>query len=422
MNKQLSRIFAWSLALLPILDVYASFVPYLSIGQLFIIIVSLFAFVYLVGNRVTNVKLNRYLLVFFIYIIAVSLLSLLNSYSDKRQLLLNIFSMALYFFLIWIGHNFFDLAQFRKSFILLAFATALLGLIQYVLSLFGYHVLFLVPFLKLENGANLVDLYANYTRIQCCFAEPAHFAHYLSVGIILILSKEKLKRMDVFMLLVMVVVSLLTMSGNAIIALAAITIAYIYRRFRTRKNLLKTLALITVIAIGVFAFSYADSFVQLLNRVDEIKGNSVYSISGYVRVLRGYELFIKFPFINKVFGIGIGNVGSFCIEYGIQGSVAMATSHDLFTYLNGFQYFLIGGGIIGIVLYMVFLFGNSNKSNLHFYTLTLIIALSLIAALYLSSIWLVLIIIILGEKNEKNRDRVREDYREEHSAGIHSVL
>ena len=162
------------------------------------------------------------------------------------------------------------------------------------------------------------------------------------------------------------------------------------------------LAVLGLIILAVVLINTNETVKALYNRKDEILGMDPASISGYVRVLRGFELFAGFPIFNKLFGVGVGNVGNFISEHNIQGSVIVEQTHPLYTYLNGVHYSLISGGIVGTIIYLKFLLsGGHNK--LHSYVFWWVVGLSFVSALYLSPTWLIMIVVLMSQKKYKNK-------------------
>lgn len=399
--KKTIIFFNISLAFLPILDVYDSIIGGLSIGQMLL----LFSSLIVIFDNYKKFKIENTCFAIVLYIIIRFIFLVFDEYIDWQVATHSLISELLFFFFLIVACNFFNLNVFQKVYIDLSCVVSVLALIQFVLySVFNRIVILIIPGLPLSAGVTRGHLLGVFSRIEACFTEPAHLVQFLSVALILLLSKTNKKKLDYIKIALFAFVCMLTYSGNAILVLSLLIAVFCCFAYRKKKNRLKIICSLVVLFLAITTLYFQNEmFRTLVGRIDEIIGKSPTSISGYVRVLRGYELFFQFPFIYQLFGSGYGNILNFCEFYHLSGRVYVSPSNPLYSYLNGVQYYLLGGGYIGFLIFVYLIFHGRGKSSLHTYAVTLYVGLSFIAATQASCIGLILLVIILNSKVYRKR-------------------
>jgi len=166
------------------------------------------------------------------------------------------------------------------------------------------------------------------------------------------------------------------------------------------------LALLAILAV-LFILSQTSIGKEIILRITsgEIlgKNETIYGNSGYIRAVRGYVVFGKFDFINKLLGVGFGNYE----VYATRKAYYELSSKTMFTfsYLNGIQYYLASTGVIGLILYLRAFFHNYRSSDSFKKTLSILFfAMSSIAAFINGPIWAIFIIIMYSTKYDHGEE------------------
>lgn len=229
----------------------------------------------------------------------------------------------------------------------------------------GYRFSGLIPFFKIKY--NYTDMSSfilhqmNWKRSSSIFLEPAHFAQYLLPYLAIEIghlydSKKLASKMSIFISVIL----LLTWSGNAIVVASLLWLIYL---IVLKMNVLKKITILIPLVI-VFSFSFfnyisnTEKGISLLNRTKELKIDPENISSGSIRIYRGYFVYKDIPTIAKVFGVGAGGVAD-----AIDHTPAKLMFFDYERYLNNIQTLLIGYGIIGTLLFFIFLLYLFRKNS-----------------------------------------------------------
>ena len=282
----------------------------------------------------------------------------------------------------------------------------------------GIKLLFIIPNIPLSINADYEYLRVWLIRAEACFTEPAHLAQFLAVPLILILCSKneissqkksdiKSSRIKTIMLTIGILIAMLiTFSGNAVIILLCVLIAFLIDRMLFRKKYISSIVLIISMVISVvILYNTVPQLQVLFGRVSEITEQKG---SGYIRIFHGFDVYSQFPLINKLFGIGYGNIRAFAQYHNNIIFSKLSSSHPLFEYLNGIQYVLLGGGIFGLVLYLAILFGCINKRNsLGLYVIITFIVISFVSAFVAGGLWLTFMMLLFSAKSNKTPAKKR---------------
>ena len=85
-------------------------------------------------------------------------------------------------------------------------------------------------------------------------------------------------------------------------------------------------------------------------RTEELDVEQEHLSSGAIRIYRGYFVFGAMPFVEKVTGVGSGTTGDV-----IEHSPFYFLFYDFERYLNNIQMLLVGYGLVGTLLFGLFL-------------------------------------------------------------------
>lgn len=154
---------------------------------------------------------------------------------------------------------------------------------------------------------------------------------------------------------------------------------------------------ILLIFLGIVMVVRTNVFDKFLYRISTIGDTT--SSTGSLRILRGYYIFSLGNPINKIFGIGFGNIINYLIKNGIttpyDGNLLIGNE-----YMNSLSYILVASGILGFLLFLVFLLQSFVyiDSNSKLILLYLIVLLST-SAIILSPTYVVISVFLLSKTN-----------------------
>lgn len=347
---------------------------------------------------------SRYFLIYFIYL-CIARLFCSVSFADSFVL-----SYIFLFILFGFFNKMLNLNYLLKIYRYAAFINVIMFFIQnIVFELFGYRIVGILTFLPVTNiGGSEFDVMEWSENAQIVerssgfFSEPAHFVQFLFPLLVLELFYVSTKK-SYIRSLIYVFVLLMLSSGNALVGLIVVGIffmAYILKRIRP------ALAVIIISLFSLFLFSSVHYFLntefgeKLLERQIEMSGE-VDNTSGFIRVFRGYYVWDSMNTSEKIFGLN----STYRIDETIKKSYVAFMFGENERYFNAFQNIIIQTGLIGLMLFGLFIVELWRYNNLAGRCcITIYIALSFIASIYFSYTMLLYFIVasLLKKENSKN--------------------
>lgn len=399
---QKDDFFAFLLAIVPILSLYMIGLPFVSAGETVMILLC----VPLVLSRRKNVILNKNMLVaFFGYEVFASILLYVfhSSYVDASTFKEAAATMV-YIVSFFVIATHVNIHKFIKYYVIIAYIASLFLIFQFVFHLqTGIWIPGIIPGLESSFGRGTNEIIATIKRATSFFKEPAHFAQYVSIPYVLLLTQKDKTKKEWIKLTVMIIALILTLSGNALLILGIGMFCFFISRGK-RKAIFYLL--FGSLFVGAFVFYLVQTnevAAKLFMRVYEIAGNEhaikTGNYSGYIRILRGYLVYNEFGFFEKIYGTGIGVYPLYSLE-NCYDVLTSKISIEL-DYLNGIQYYLASTGIIGLLLYLVSLMGAFKRQvTQRKYLLLMFLGLMMISAIYREPIWLMFMIIFFVKEVE----------------------
>lgn len=383
-------ILEWIMILFPILDIYLTPIPGLSIGEFLLLT---FGCIYLVQSRTIHLekKLGR----FYSYALIITLiktaprLGIIDLSGIK-----SLFSYILYALLVVIYLNFGNSTIFCDKFIIVTRIICILSLLQFVLFQFGVKIPFIIPGLPNDIGRSYSQISVLLQPMCGPFCEPAHLAQFVSLGLIILFVRKEYWLRDILLFTTTIA---LTLKGNAVVLMVTIYGIQLFRYLNSGsiKLIVKAAFVIVISLMGIIILYNTIHEVQVLfSRIYEITGNGdksltgYFGVSGYFRVKYGFDFFNALKWHNKFFGIGIG-----CFSlYDRLGVVPTRIKHLAETYAlknwrSGITTILIDCGVMGFVLYFIALFRNKSKDQLYF--AIVLIALQCVEGSMNTPMWLI---------------------------------
>lgn len=395
MKISFKQVLSFFLVLWPILDTYV-ILSGISLGEM-LVIASCLLCVLIYGK--IQCGRERYL---YLYILLVSMIGglihynyLTNSYAQ------NIFSYVLYALILFCVLTYADKNAFLQIYIKVSKGVCYLSLIQFLLLCFGVKFVQIIPGIPNITEKSYFELQNHLLRMCGPFTEPAHLVQFLSVAIVILLFGTK---KDNKTLVLYIVTAALTLSGNGLAIIGAtigVKILYSLKEKSVKIRRRAVGAILGLCIILVIMYFNVPEFKRLLMRASEITGNSnvevlgYVSASGYFRVKYGFDIFINSPPLNQLFGLGAGVFSAIYNLYDVvPSSLDGVYNSSLLLYRSGFTTILIDFGLIGMLIYLSFLFRKRSRQSKQ--VALVLIILQLIASIINTSIWVIYILLFIA--------------------------
>lgn len=274
-----------------------------------------------------------------------------------------------------------------------------------VFHLSGVHITGIIGFLPLDLAYvfDVEDFYDLHTRenarVSSFFSEPALFVQYvIPLFTIELFNASKFK--DWIKVIIVFISILATESGNGLFLLLLVGVSYLVYVLRYKSVIWRILLPIALIGLFIGGQEYlkTDSAERLLERQDELSNDIEYT-SGFLRIFRGYYVYEEFTPIEKV--IGVNNLT--ILDERIKTCKAAFTFKENDYYANTFQKFLLNTGIIGVIFFIIIMFGLMRNNTPVGRTIAFVyFGSSFIAASYLAPIMFLYLYIAYMEKKSLN--------------------
>lgn len=363
-----SKIFTFFIVAFPILDVYAVGVKGISVGSILLSIALIRVFFSFLKYE-HCIKWNPYY-GFWIYGVAISLLILvLHNEFSVLAVFIRLTYFLFYTLLIFMpsSHDF-NVGYAGKIYLRLGILAGCFLILQYVCFWgFGYTLVGLIPGLPLNYSITdytewinkYSSMYEIIFRPTSIFPEPAAFAQYMAPLLVLTLftsvGKKRRLMLAAFISLVMV---LSTSTNGIVFSICTWIIYFIYCNYRSvkRNNVLTFLFPLIIFGVVFFFFVLLTDDNAISNYTAR-QFNDIFnmntSASGYLRVLRGFDIYSQLNILEEIFGIGMGTYQS----YYAMGSIYVLDGEV--EYMSSLSYLFVSTGIIGFLLFIYALFYNS---------------------------------------------------------------
>lgn len=404
-----SNILTFFIVTFPISKIYATKIPGVSFGELLILFSIILCFLF---RQKTTLRVPKTYIFFYLYMILITpTLFFVMPYLNISSYIHSFLSLTLASLIIILGSYYINIYFALKLLKTTTILVVAFFFMQSIIKLaFNYTIVGIVPFIPLSNGVEsslFIQHQIEVGRFSSFFEEPSHLAQFLLIGLLFSLFSEyKYFYKNMKLALVITLALLLSLSGNAIVVIFLSWGMFFINKLiqeNIKYKIIYIISICIVISLLVLLFLLNETLFNLLNRTEEISGNGSTGLSsGYIRIVRGYELIKEFNLIEFLFGIGSQNIEMYVNLNPNTNYISIIDKQ--ITWVNGFQNILISGGIIGVLLYISFLrkyyIGNSIVSK------SLIVSmfiLSFLSEMYNNAIWIVICIIIISLYYKKNK-------------------
>lgn len=349
----------------------------LSLPQLFFPFIFVYA---ILGCGIREFVIPKLYIYFILYI------SIVNLLTAPEFSLSNVISIALFGFSIafMLSYSLLDINDFLRFYkILVIVSIGFFAFQELNFKAFGLRPSGLVPGLPLmansEGGdASYAEQLSKAYRSSSFFLEPSYFADFL--GPFLGVSLFMMKGAQRYIYSAIITITLLVLgSGNGLLIMA---IVWGFRMFKTVKNasFLAKVASVLFFASLIFATVLYFRSSEMGASVIERSSNLDSDRSASMRIYRGWAVYDDMPIIYKIVGANSHRIDSFIMN---SSSSFLFEQND--KYLNTWQYIFITGGVIGFILFFLFLFSvYRNNTDLGKILVLLIVATSFTSSTYLS--------------------------------------
>jgi len=400
--RNLKKYGSLAIALYPLLAIYATFIPSISIGEFILLVFSFLI--------IANFK-RKISLLFKGFIVYSTVISLLMVFlHDEYPFVTFLFHFVSFFLIVFLISTACVIGNLEK----VEYYLKKISIICVAFFVFQYFVYIttsstvsgIIPFLPLSNGedsASFVALQMGRDRMSSFFEEPAHFSEFLCIPLCLYLFHARNKK-D-FLLGVLITICIF-LSTSALGAISVLIIWGMWLIASLKKGNHKILSCVLIIILVLFlpTILVTEFATSLTSRITEISGDgvngSVNGYSSYIRVLRGYIPYLEQDYLIKITGNGLGSLESYIKTHPTQYLSLVDIIPD---YLNSIQYILFGSGAIGLYLFLKQMYDIFKKTSPLGRTLLLTMFAQMFASgIYSSSVFLIAIF-IASKESYKNK-------------------
>lgn len=330
-------------------------VPGIS-ALLFSDVAILFSFLYVLLNQIyskTRIVICKpciFLLLFWVYLLIITLCNSIMSYANLGQGLSLLLRQTLQlFYICFLIPYHFDKDYGFKVFILISMAISILVIIQFVLFVsIGLKTSFILPFLQADGGYNNSDFIAalNY-RPAGIFFEPSDYAYYVLFALLISLFwRSDGGKIRFFPIVIISLGMVFSQSTTAIICMFICYGFFVWNLLKTTKIKIGYMLVVLVLLSGVIGLSKTTIFKSVVTKISSINTGSA-----AVRVLRGFVAYGKCGDVAKIFGVGLGNYSDYLSTNGI------ITQFDYIQEIgitNSISQYLVETGAVGTLLILSF--------------------------------------------------------------------
>lgn len=372
------KVYTVLIALLPILSIYASGVPGINLGELFLVAFFVYSLVFVKKGSFNSYTHVTILIFFGGYVIFSTLISMFFDSSQINDVMVRTIRFCFYIFVIfYLSRKFFSLNYAIKIIKYVSIAGTFYIIIQNIsYHFFGIILKGFLPFVPVYTSLyETYDYAALYEMIfyrpTSFFLEPAHYAQYVLIGLLVFLFKEEFNLKNIISSVFITSGILLSTSGQGLIITTLIWFVYMLDLLFTKRQIRKKRLFgigFPIIPLMVLPFLLRSEVIQ--NNISRILSGGTNTAVGSRG--QGYLTFIMDDSIYiKLFGAGFGNT-----PYGV--------------WFAGFSYILYCLGIVGFLFLLGIFLKYYIKANSKFIKMLIFVCCMLsVSAEIINSYWIV---------------------------------
>lgn len=241
----------------------------------------------------------------------------------------------------------------------------------FIIQEISYHLLnarptFYLSFFEPYYEDSDIDVFAasraSLDRSSSFFLEPSHFVQYIIPYFCIVLTRYMKDRIGIVELLSLLMIIIWIRAGVGYVSLLFIA-AFLFMRSNLLKMYQRVLILMSVFAAVVLITTVlADTKIvsSTIGRMSEFSMDFEASgaQSGFIRIWRGYIAYGTLGILNKILGVSVAGIES------VFNAVIIRGCRYDGAYMNGIQTLLISGGVVGLYMFMKYIFDIYKKTDI----------------------------------------------------------
>ena len=315
-------LFSIIIILIPFLWQYSSFINGLTLGDLLLVLSVIPVTLLNSGNFKIN-KIGSTILVFWFAIILTTSLNLILQGFISFDIITRFTRFTFYLFIVAFYMKYFKYKKALTIYMKLAILISIYLVIQYIsfylLKIQLPNKILSIPY---YTGDQTTDIIFNsstvFYRPAGIFKEPGYLVFFIFPALIISLFNLKKLTIANFIQIVLFVFVMIFSSSTQGLILVFFILMYrlIYIKKGKTNNIYQFFGLVV---IGLIIFLVLSSNIELI----QYSFNKIFSSdirpgsSTALRIYRGFAIYKELPLINKLFGVGHGNLGNFVISNSI---------------------------------------------------------------------------------------------------------
>lgn len=365
-SSRLEAFFSIAVALSYYLSQYSSFIPGITLGELFLVLAVAALLIQNKGRvRVSNTRifLGYYIVALISSVIALAISKPQFSLASITEIItrwIRYFGYIVFYVVFCDGVP--DKRRIIKAYRYICLAVSVYAILQYVIYLlFRFYLpVNILPFSisRDVSAENLISVaQSSLMRARAVFVEPGYLAKFLLPGIILsFYGWEELEDDKVNWLSVVIISVAILMSGS-VQGIMTLAISYLLvgfaRRSITSKHILYGLIVIVGVFVTYIVMQRTGFLARPINRIINLLQGESMDRSTQLRVFRGFAYWWQLPIEQKLFGVGMGNAANYANEHNIY------TVYDYYYrtestlgYMSGISSILVTHGFVCALMFV----------------------------------------------------------------------
>lgn len=371
-NRIVSRLFAILLLLFPLISNYNVFV--ITPSLLYSLTCFLLAILWLLNGNRLKIDLRGFpCLIYILFSAAISIVRFgdYTLYTLGMRLLLYFCIFMVFYVFYW---QIIDLEFTFKWYIRISLAATAIVIFQFLMDKMGKGFCLVIPGIPVTGLEDMttdeiINNQMTLHRYSSLFFEPAHQAQFVLPCIALVLFGKKGGESKKILLAVFMTIGLFcTTSSIGIIGAGLIWGYYFFSTMLTGKKqkIFGLLFLIPLITGGIiFLLSKPELTAYLIERLEILKMSGDISMTGYRRMVYGWQCFDRLSTVQKILGVGYKNAGAFLAQSGIGLRLMNTNDPGTLSYMNGIAGMLVSIGAVGTILNLRLFFFEALKTRDH---------------------------------------------------------
>lgn len=306
-NLNITFWFSLFVVLLPFLYQYKGIGSILSLGELALGFVTI---VIILMEK--NLKIRGYdswLLRFYVISLTLTLMCTLFPYFQFGDSITVIIRLVFYAIVVYTARRYFNFGVIKKVYYRIVFIFSAYLIAQYIYHVMtgGYLPIYLNhawQFPPEARSASLASIYRFNYRASSLFLEPSYFTFFSLPAVCLLLYQNVKSHFDKITLITTIVAIALSTASSGIIGVVIIFSCFLFGR--SNQNLTRRFGVaIAAILLSVgYLTIFESASTWTINRL--ISGGSINE-----RIVRGLLVYEQLPFVNKIIGVGLNNLGAY---------------------------------------------------------------------------------------------------------------